>query len=143
MLRILINPIEEVEKAYRNGDFFVGFILAATYIEYEVNCIMGYLMGDLPQKLFLENLPLRIKLECLSELNRIDRTTYKKIKEIMKIRNRLMHPSDLIDRQGRKGDPLLRFMLNEKEKSFLCNFKECYSKLVQTDFKLFKARAEK
>jgi hypothetical protein len=132
--------VGDIEKAYNNNDFFAGFILATTYFEYEVSRILGYLIADRLPLEVLKEWHLWSKLGCLFRLDLIDCSTRKKIEGIIKIRNKLMHPSGITDKQGREHDLLLGFRLNEIEKSLLLNFRECYSKLVQADFRLFKEK---
>ena len=132
--------MEDIEKAYNNNDFFAGFILAATYIEYEANQILGHLIAERLAMEVLKEWRLWSKLDCLRRLDLIDCITHQKMEGIIQIRNKLMHPSGIIDKQGRENDLFLRFRLDENEKSLLLNFKECYSKLIQTDSKLFKEK---
>lgn len=155
ILHIVIDPVGEVEKAYNNEDFFLGFILAVTYIEYEANRIFSHLIFERLPLEILKELNLRSKIDCLSRLElkddtdtdstpkkMIDNHTRKKMESMVQIRNKLMHPSDIIDKQGRESNIFLRFRLGKNEKSLLGDFKECYSKLIQVDSKLHKKLLE-
>jgi len=73
-----------------------------------------------------------------TESNR--KNSHDKIREIVDIRNRLIHPTEREDKEKRRGDVFLRFRLNEKEKSSLLNFKECYTTLLLADSRIFKEK---
>jgi len=140
-MHIVINPIEEIETKYKNGDFFTGFALAVTYFEYQANLILSmFFQGRISRKA-LERWSLALKIRLIFGLNLIEeKEVFHKIHDIIEMRNRLIHPTEQEDKEERKGDTILRFRLNEEEKSLLLGFKECYSELVQTDFKVFKKR---
>jgi hypothetical protein len=125
---------------YKSGDFFTGFALAVTYFEYEANRILGMFFQDPIPLNKIEWWSLTSKIRRVFRLNLIEENVYSKILEIIETRNRLIHPTEEIDKEDRRHDLFLRFLLNEKEKSSLLSFKECYSELVQTDFRVFKER---
>ena len=87
----------------------------------------------------LERWSLAVKIRLIFGLNLI-KEVFQKIHDIIEMRNRLIHPTELENKQERKGDIILRFRLNKEEKSLLLGFKECYSELVQTNFKVFEER---
>jgi hypothetical protein len=63
----------------------------------------------------------------------VDHSTYEKISEIIKIRNKLVHPINIWEKgeKGRLRDIFLPHRLTEREKSSLLSFNECYLKLVE------------
>ena len=139
-MRIFIEPVKEVEKAYQNKDFLTAFVLAETYFEYEANLILSYLIADRFPPEILKEWRLTSKLDWLRKLGLLDRDTRQKIQNMIEIRNKLVHPSEVLDKKGRMCDISLRFRLNEKEKSLLLNFKECYSRLVQAYSKVWEEK---
>jgi hypothetical protein len=132
--------VKEVEKAYQNKDFLTAFVLAETYFEYETNLILGHLLTDRLPPEILKELHLWSKLNWLCKLGLLDRDTRHEIRTIIEIRNKLVHPLEVLDKEGRMCDISLRFRLNEKEKSLLLNFKECYSRLVQAYSKVWEEK---
>lgn len=99
---------------------------------------MGHLIeGRLPLEI-LKEWRLRAKVDCLCQLGLLNRLTRKKIENIMSVRNNLVHPLEVTDKEERRHNVFLRYRLNEREKSFLLSFKECYFELVQTDSRIFK-----
>jgi DNA-binding MltR family transcriptional regulator len=139
-LRIFLEPVKEVEKSYQNRDFLTAFVLAETYFEYETNLILSHLLTDRLPPEILKELHLWSKLNWLWRLGLLDRDTHKKIQDIIQVRNKLVHPLDKPDKDGRVCDIFLRFRLTEKEKSLLLDFKECYSRLVQADSKVWEKK---
>ncbi len=139
-MHINIEPVKDIENAYQNNDFLKGFVLAEVYFEYEVNVIWGNLIPDtLPPKI-LKEWRFRSKLDWLFKLGLIDNVTHKKTVAITEMRNKLVHPLEMTDSEGRICDIFLRFRLNDREKSLLLDFQECYSKLVEADSKLYKEK---
>jgi hypothetical protein len=132
----VINPVEEIETAYKTNNFFTGFALAVTYFEYEANQILGMFYRDRIPVKKIEWRSLASKIRKIFRLDLIEENSYGKIFEIIETRNRLIHPTEDIDKEDRRHDLILRFLLNEKEKSSLLSFKECYSSLVQADSEL-------
>jgi hypothetical protein len=64
----------------------------------------------------------------------LDHSTYEKIREIIRIRNKLIHPEPKWEngKEGKKGrllDIFLRYRLTDEEKSSLLGFNECHDKL--------------
>jgi len=133
-MRIVINPIEEIETACNTANFFTGFALAVTYFEYEANHILGKVFQNRISLKKIERWSLASKIRIVFGLDLIEEEAYSKILEIIDTRNRLIHP------EGRSHDIFLRFRLNEKEKSSLLGFKECYSSLVQAYSELFEKK---
>jgi hypothetical protein len=136
-MRITINPVEEIEIANKTGNFFTGFALAVTYFEREANQLLGVFFYDRISLTVIERWLLMLKIRMIFGLNLIERNTYDKIREIVEIRNRLIHPSELESKTKRRNDLFLRFRLDEREKSLLLNFKECYSTLLQVESRIF------
>jgi hypothetical protein len=139
-MQILINPIEEIETACKTANFFTGFALAVTYFDYEANHILGMFFQDRISRNTIERLSLALKIKIVFGLDLIEEKAYHKILEIIDTRNRLIHPTDEMDKEGRSHYIFLRFRLNEKEKSSLLGFKECYSSLVQAYSGLFEKK---
>lgn len=130
-MRIVLNPIEDIETACKTGNFFTGFALAVTYFEYEANHILCMLFQDRIQADRIEWWSLASKIRKIFGLNLIEEKARSQILDIIDTRNRLIHPTEKTDEEGRRRDIFLRFRLNEKEKSSLLCFKECYGSLVQ------------
>ena len=130
-MRIVLNPIEDLETACKSGNFFTGFALAVTYFEYEANHILGMFFQDRIPLKKIEKWSLASKIGIVFGLNLIEEKDCSKILEIICTRNRLIHPTEKTDKEGRRRDIFLRFRLNEKEKSSLLCFKERYGSLVQ------------
>jgi len=139
-MQILINPIEEIETAFKSNNFFTGFALAATYFEREANQILGIVFHERVSLCVIERWSLTMKMRIVFGLNLMDKNSYNKIREIVEVRNRLIHPTEQKDKEKRRGDIFLRFRLNEREKSSLLSFKECYSSLLQVDARIFKEK---
>jgi len=135
-MRLKIDPKKEIKDACESNNYFTAFALASSYFEYEVNLILGTCFET---RISLEKIgrwSLQTKIGLLFGLNMIDRTTHDKINEIIKIRNKLVHPVNIWENgkkggKGRMRDIFLRYRLTEKEKSSLLSFNECYSKLVE------------
>jgi hypothetical protein len=136
----VLNPIEDIDDACKTGNFFTGFALAVTYFEYEANQILCMFFQDRIPADKIEWWSLTAKIRKISGLNLIEKKTRSQILDIIDTRNRLIHPTEKTDEEGRRHDIFLRFRLNEKEKSSLLYFKECYGSLVQADFRLFKEK---
>jgi len=129
-MRLQINPIKDIEDACKSNSFFTAFALASTYFEYEANLILGTRFENRISLEILEKWNLQTKIRLLFGLDMVDRTTHDKISQIIKIRNKLMHPVNIWE-NGRMRDIFLRYRLTEKEKSYLLSFNECYAKLVE------------
>ena len=136
-MRILTNPIEEIETAYKTANFFTGFALAVTYFEYEANHILGMFFQNRISRETIEGWSLASKIRIVFGLDLIEQNSCSKILDIIATRNRLIHPTDEMDKEGRSHDLFLRFRLNEREKSSLRGFKECYSSLGKAYSELF------
>jgi hypothetical protein len=140
MVHLLINPVEEIETAYSNANFFAGFALAVMYFEREANQLLGIFFYKRISLYIIERWSLAMKMRMMYGLNLIEKETHDKIQEIVRIRNCLIHPSERRNKQRRRNDLFLRFRLYEEEKSSLLNFKECYSLLLKADSRLWKEK---
>lgn len=125
-MRILINPVKDIRDTYENGDFFKGFILASAYFEFQINQILRNFITD------DYRCSLGCKRDMLSKQKLLDELTLEKIRKIVLVRNKLVHPSQKYDEQKRRmQDISLRFRLTGEEKRLLLCFEECYSKLLK------------
>jgi hypothetical protein len=105
-MRILINPLEDIEGAYKSGNFFTGFALAVTYFEYEANRILGIFFQGRISHETVERWSLASKIRIIFGLNLIEEEACHKIDEIIGIRNRLIHLTDREDKEHRKRAPI-------------------------------------
>jgi hypothetical protein len=125
-MRIFLNPVKDIRDAYENGDFFKGFILSSVYFEFQINQILRNLITD------DDRCSLGCKLGMLSKQKLLDELTLEKIREIVAVRNKLVHPSQKYDdKKRRMQDISLRSRLADEEKRLLLCFEECYSKLLK------------
>jgi hypothetical protein len=116
------------------------FALAVTFFEREANQLLGVFFYGRKSLYDIEWWSMSKKMVKIFSLNLIEKDAYDKILEIVRIRNRLVHPSEREDQEGRKNDLFLRFRLSEAEKDSLLSFKECYSRLLEADSKLWKGK---
>jgi hypothetical protein len=138
-VRIVSNPVEEIEDLCKKGSFFAGLALAITYFEYEANLILD---GRISKKA-LKKWGVACKIKRVFDLGLIEEEVYDKIGEMNKTRNRLIHAEGRkIDEQGRPSESeesvklpgiLLRFALTPYEKSQLSSFKDCYVALMKAN----------
>ena len=131
-MRLQINPTKDVEDEYKSNNYFTAFALASAYFEYEMNLILGTRFENRISLEKIERWSLQTKIRLLFGLNMVDHSTYEKISETIKIRNRLLHPVNIWEK-GCMRDIFLPYRLTDEEKSFLLSFKECYFKLVEAD----------
>jgi len=77
-MRITINPVEEIETAYKNGNFFTGFALAVTYSEREANQILSVFFHHRIPSDIIERWSLTTKFRIVCGLNLIGKTVMTK-----------------------------------------------------------------
>jgi hypothetical protein len=138
-MRIVSNPVEEIDDLCKKGSFFAGFALAVTYFEYEANSILD---GWISKKA-LKKRGVSSKIDLVFDLGLIEEEIYQKIDEMIRTRNHLIHARDRkIDEQGRPSETeesttlpgiLLRFALTPYEKSQLSSFRDCYMALLKAN----------
>lgn len=143
-MRIISNPVEEIEGLCKNGNFFAGFALAVTYFDFEANSLLRTMLHGRISKKSYENWSVASKIDVLRGLGLIEHEVCCKITEMVTTRNRLIHAKGRkIDEQGKPSENedsatlpgiLLRFALTSSEKSQLSNFKECYMALIRASF---------
>jgi len=135
-MRLQIDPKKDIKEASESNNYFAAFALASSYFEYEANLIFGTRFENRISSQKIGRWPLQTKIRLLFGLNMLSHSTYEKISDIIKIRNKLLHPVNIWEngKKGEKGrmlDIFLKYRLTKKEKSSLLNFDECYSKLVE------------
>jgi len=130
-----INPVREIEDAYKRNDFFTAFALAVTYFEYEANLTFGTLIENRLPLGVLKEWGVKSKIEWLSRLDLIDPKTRNRIIRIIEVRNKLVHPIGIRENE-RTRDVFLRYRLHEEEKSLLLVFADCYRKLMKAHSKV-------
>jgi hypothetical protein len=128
-MRLQINPTKDIEDACKSNNYFTAFTLASAYFEYETNLILGTRFENRISLKQIEKWHLQTKIRLLFGLNMVDSATHDKMNEIIKIRNKLVHPVNIWEK-GRMRDIFLRYRLTE-EKSSLFSFNECYAKMVE------------
>jgi hypothetical protein len=129
-MRLQIDPKKDIKDACESNNYFTAFALASSYFEYEANLIFGTRFENRISLKKIGRWSLQTKIRLLFGLNMLDHSTYEKISEIIKIRNKLVHPVNIWEK-GRMLDIFLSYRLTEREKSSLLSFNECYSKLVE------------
>ena len=96
------------------------------YLEFQINLILRNLITD------DDRCPLGCKLGMLSKQKSLDESTLEKIRKIVAVRNKLVHPSQRYDDEKRRmQDISLRFRLTDEEQRLLLCFEECYSNLLK------------
>ena len=120
---VIINPYQEIDNATSRDDYFNAFVVAVSFFEY-----YGY------RKLrdFFKNQISDDKLERLSAseimiflfgLKIIDQPTYARMKDVIDMRNDLVHP---------KGDIAKKYRLDKNEaKSLLGKAKQVIEALLK------------
>lgn len=147
-MRLQINPEKDIKDSCESNNYFAAFALASLYFEHEANLIFGTLFEN---RISLEKIgrwSLQTKIRLLFGLNMLDLSTYEKISEIIKIRNKLMHPANVWENgkkreKGRMLDVFLRYRLTEREKSSLVSFNECYHKLMEAHSRTLDEKSRK
>jgi len=143
-----IDPKKDIKNACESNNYFTAFALASSYFEYEANLILGTRFENRIPLEKMERWHLQTKIRLLFGLNMVDRTTHDKINEIIKIRNKLVHPVNIWE-NGKKGergrirDIFLRYRLTEREKASLLSFNECYAKLVEAHSRTLAEKSKK
>ena len=139
-----INPIEDIKDAYESKNYFTAFALASSYFEFGANLVLGTLFENRISLKKIGRWHLQTKIRKLVELDMIDQPTHDKIIEIIKIRNKLVHPVDIWEnKEGRMQDIFLRYRLTEEEKASLLSFNECYAKLIEAYIRALAEKSKK
>jgi len=138
----LIDPIKDIKEAFESNNYFTAFALAVSYFEFEANLILGALFENRIKLEKIGKWGLQTKIRLLFGLDMIDRATHNKIGEMIKIRNKLVHPIDIWEKE-RLRDIFLRYRLTEEEKATLLSFKECYAKLMKAHSRALAEKSKK
>jgi len=114
---ILINPFSEIDNARQRKSYFEAFALAGTYFEY-----YGYLkLKGIISREKLDRMTAGPIREALIKRKLIDPKINKKMKEVITLRNDLVHP---------EGDIARKYRLKSDEIALLDVAKECIKELM-------------
>ena len=114
---ILINPFSEIDNARQRKSYFEAFALAGTYFEY-----YGYLkLRGIISRKKLDRMTAGSIREALIKRKLIDPKINKKMKEVIVLRNDLVHP---------EGDIARKYRLKSDEIALLDVAKECIKELM-------------